>query len=188
MQILKKTKEKKVLASSLTLILITFSIVAPVVLTLSLVAGEAIKVAQNFSTADLKANFLDKKYEEKIDQALLKINLNPEEVKNNLANNIKEFLNKIGRSSLDFGKSTLQFILSFFLMLYLIFFFLKDGKQLLTRIAEILPLGNKIEMDIFNRFSTIVKSIFKGTLIVALVQGSIGGILFFLVGVESAIL
>jgi predicted PurR-regulated permease PerM len=59
---------------------------------------------------------------------------------------------------------------------------------MLYRISEILPMGNSIEKEIFVRFSTIVRSIFKGTMIIAVVQGLIGGMLFFTVGIESALL
>ncbi len=73
-------------------------------------------------------------------------------------------------------------------MIYLLFFFFRDGKKMLIKISDIIPLGNNIEKNIFTRFITIVKSIFKGTIIIALIQGTIGGLLFFAVGIEAAFL
>ena len=145
-------------------------------------------MTKNISVESIEQTISEISQKDFIDNTLNTFGIDPAAAKNSAVEFSKNALKKIGASSLEFGKTTIHIILNFFIMLYLLFFFFKDGKKILKKISDILPLGNKIENDIFIRFSTIVKSIFKGTMIVALVQGLIGGILFFVVGIEAALL
>ncbi len=187
-KILNKLKNHEVWASLISLFLIFVIIIVPVFFTVSIVAKEAIKVSQNVSVDNLKSIILNAGESVKINQYLNEWNIDLKEVEKNINNFIKNTLNKVAEMGINFGKETFQLVLNFFLMLYLIFFFLKDGERILRKISDILPLGNKLEMEIFQRFSSIIKSIFKGSLIVALVQGAISALFFLIVGVESVLL
>ena len=105
----------------------------------------------------------------------------------NLVDSIKNSLESLGSKILSLGKDTLNLIINFFIMLYLIYFGLKDGRVYLLRLSKILPLGDKTERRLFKKFSSIVRSIFKGTLIVSIVQGLLAGILFYIVGIEAVV-
>jgi predicted PurR-regulated permease PerM len=183
-----KTKQRENISSLITLLLIVSTIILPLVFTTYLFTKETLEVTKNISVKSIENSISAISEKESFDNTLISFGLDPAEVKNSVADFTKNTLKKIGSSSIEFGKSTLNIILNFFIMLYLIFFFLKDGKNMLYRISEILPMGNSIEKEIFVRFSTIVRSIFKGTMIIAVVQGLIGGMLFFTVGIESALL
>ena len=187
-KLLKKTKNKEVISSLLSLIIIVLLIITPLIITFSLVAKETIEITKGISLENIEEQILSPENRVKIDSALEYLNINPQEAKSSLINSLKGALSSIGKNTLNFGKSTINIIINFFITLYLLFFFFKDGKKILLKISEAIPLGNKIEKDIFIRFSTIVKSIFKGTLIVAIVQGAIGGLLFLLVGIKAALL
>jgi predicted PurR-regulated permease PerM len=187
-KLLKKTKGKENLSAFLSIVAIISLIIVPISLTTTLVAQEAISITQDISIENLEEKILSEKNQKTIDSTLEYLNINPQEAKESFISFTKNTLSKIGKNTLDFGKSSINLIINFFIMLYLLFFFFKDGKKMLLKISDILPLGEKIEHDIFVRFSTIVKSIFKGTLIVAVVQGSIGGLLFFILGIKAALL
>jgi predicted PurR-regulated permease PerM len=73
-------------------------------------------------------------------------------------------------------------------MLYLLFFFLRDGHAVVERLVRILPLGDARERHLFNRFAEVVRATVKGTFVIAAVQGTIGGIAFALLGVRGALL
>ena len=86
------------------------------------------------------------------------------------------------------GQGTLNFTLSLFLMVYLLYFFLRDGQLIIERLVQVLPLGDARERALFSRFAQVVRATVKGTFIIGAVQGLIGGITFALLGLEGAVL
>jgi len=86
------------------------------------------------------------------------------------------------------GQGTLNFTLSLFLMMYLLYFFLRDGSQIIDRLVQVLPLGDVRERALFARFAQVVRATVKGTFIIGAIQGTIGGITFALLGINGAVL
>ena len=72
-------------------------------------------------------------------------------------------------------------------MLYVLYFFLRDGDQLLLAIARALPLGDARERALFERFTAVTRATLKGTLVVGAVQGTLGAIFFALLGLEGPV-
>ncbi len=90
--------------------------------------------------------------------------------------------------AVDFGIGVVQSLAKALVMLYLLFFFLRDGTKIGAHIMRALPLGDAKEVFLYERFSTVVRATVKGTLVVALAQGTIGAILFGVAGITSPIL
>ena len=87
----------------------------------------------------------------------------------------------------NYTQNALSFTAQFFLMLYVLFFFLRDGRKMLNAAINVVPLGNKWERTLIERFASVARATLKGTLIVAVVQGSIGGLMFAILGIEGAL-
>ena len=85
------------------------------------------------------------------------------------------------------GQNAVRAFGQFFLMLYVLFFFLRDGDQLLLVIARALPLGDARERALFERFTAVTRATLKGTLVVGAVQGTLGAIFFALLGLEGPV-
>lgn len=73
-------------------------------------------------------------------------------------------------------------------MLYLLFFLLKDGPYLVRLILESLPLSNHVKQHLFAKFAAVSRATVKGTVAVALAQGALGGLAFWIVGIDGSIL
>ena len=86
------------------------------------------------------------------------------------------------------GQNTLEFLVSFFVMLYLLFFLLRDGKALAASAARAMPLKHEHTTRLLRQFATVVRATVKGNVVVALVQGSLGGLAFWTVGIAGALL
>ena len=86
------------------------------------------------------------------------------------------------------GTGTLNFTLSLFLMIYLLYFFLRDGTAIIDRLVQVLPLGDERERALFARFAQVVRATVKGTFVIGAVQGLIGGVTFAFLGINGAIL
>jgi predicted PurR-regulated permease PerM len=90
--------------------------------------------------------------------------------------------------ALEIGQNTLRVTVFFFLMLYLLFFFLRDGKLLLEGLIRALPFGVERERHLFDRFAEVSRATIKGTLVVGIVQGTLGGIGFAVLGIGAPVL
>jgi predicted PurR-regulated permease PerM len=108
-------------------------------------------------------------------------------VQERLTAGLTRVLQYVGAHAVNVGQVTLDFILSFFLMLYLLFFLLLDGPALMARIRRAVPLDEGLQRQLGDNFRNVVRAIIKGTLVVALVQGALGGIIFAVLGVGAAV-
>src|SRR5262249_43004043 len=82
-------------------------------------------------------------------------------------------------NAFNVGQNTLDFVLSFFIMLYLLFFLLRDGSRLARRIRYAIPLRNELLHTLSRRFTDVIRATVKGNLVVAAVQGFFGGLIFW---------
>lgn len=108
--------------------------------------------------------------------------------------NIEEVFKETARSIASFSfnliqaysRSAVVLAFSVFVTLYSMFYFLKDGQHILKRVMEMLPLSNKNTAKLYKKFTGTSKATLKGTFLIGIIQGSIGGILFFIAGIPSA--
>ena len=90
--------------------------------------------------------------------------------------------------AINIGQLTLEFVASLLVMLYLLFFFLRDGDELNVRIRDALPLRASHTAEILDAFTLAVRGTIKGIMLVALIQGALGGLIFWLLGLTAPLL
>jgi predicted PurR-regulated permease PerM len=83
-------------------------------------------------------------------------------------------------------QNTLGLLIQFAIMLYTLFYFLRDGGKFLRMATRICPLGMGREQFLWERFIVTARSSLKVMLIIGGLQGLLGGIVFFIAGVEGA--
>ncbi|MBT3538845.1 AI-2E family transporter [Candidatus Parcubacteria bacterium] len=83
-------------------------------------------------------------------------------------------------------QNSLRFILMMFVMLYTLYYFFKDGANMLKKLMHISPLGDKYESMLYERFTSTTRATLKSTLIVGGIQGLLSGLLFWITGIEGA--
>jgi predicted PurR-regulated permease PerM len=93
----------------------------------------------------------------------------------------------VGTQALSIGQDTLRLTVLFFIMLYLLFFFLRDGEQIVATLIRVLPLGERRERLLLSKFATVTRATIKGSLVVGVVQGTLGGLLFAALGINAAV-
>ena len=91
----------------------------------------------------------------------------------------------LAAQALSIGKGTANFIVSLLLVLYLLFFFLRDGGALTRRIRDAVPLRAEQQRALFTKFAVVTRAMFKGNLLVAAVQGALGGLIFWFLGIHA---
>jgi len=85
------------------------------------------------------------------------------------------------------GRGTVQLILTMLVMLYCMFFFLIDGGKLLQKILYYVPLEDRDERQILEKFTSVTRATIKGTLVIGVLQGGLAGLAFYVVGIPSAV-
>ncbi|WP_241754340.1 AI-2E family transporter [Cupriavidus basilensis] len=94
----------------------------------------------------------------------------------------------IAAQALSIGQNTFQFVVSFGVMLYLLFFLLRDGPQLSKIIMRAIPLSEPHKQHLLRKFTTVARATVKGNIAVAAVQGALGGLAFWFLGIQGSLL
>ncbi len=94
----------------------------------------------------------------------------------------------IATRAINIGQNTFDFLVSFFVMLYLLYFLVRDGAALSATVREALPMARPHTHDLLNKFTTVIRATIKGNVAVAAVQGLIGGLGFWFLGLQGALL
>ena len=89
---------------------------------------------------------------------------------------------------LGIGQVTLDFVVAFFVMLYILFFLFRDGDRLTQAISRSIPLNPHHTRRLLTQFATVVRATVKGNIVVAMVQGTLGAIAFAVLGLPGAVL
>ncbi len=110
------------------------------------------------------------------------------EIQDKLSNLALQVSKLAATKAVDFGQNTLGFIVSFGIMLYLLYFMLRDGKSLAALILDAIPLEPAYKRELGSKFTTVIRATVKGNLAVAAVQGALGGLIFWILGVEAPVL
>ena len=94
----------------------------------------------------------------------------------------------VASQALTIGQNTFDFVVSFFVMLYLLFFLVRDGAALSKRMRDAVPLAKPHTHYLLNKFTTVIRATIKGNVAVAVAQGTLGGLTFWFLGVQGALL
>jgi predicted PurR-regulated permease PerM len=95
---------------------------------------------------------------------------------------------QIASQALNIGQSTFEFIVNVAIMLYLLFFLFRDGNAMALRIKDAIPLRAGLRDALLEKFTVVIRATVKGSLLVALAQGALGGLIFWVLGINAALL
>jgi predicted PurR-regulated permease PerM len=78
-------------------------------------------------------------------------------------------------------------LVGFFFMLFLLFFFLRDGASMFSRLKRLIPVPEEHREQLFNHLASVTRGVFYGTGLTAVVQGVMVGIGFAIAGLPSPV-
>ncbi|MBI2144370.1 AI-2E family transporter [Candidatus Woesearchaeota archaeon] len=84
--------------------------------------------------------------------------------------------------------SVTSILLHLFIVFFIMYYMFKDGKELVDKVKNVLPLPKHRQDAFTSQFNKVVSAVVYGTVVVALVQGILGGVGFFLFGVPSPVI
>jgi len=94
----------------------------------------------------------------------------------------------IAARALGIGLGAFDFAISLGVMLYLLFFLLRDGDDLLKRVKIAVPLNTEQMTLLLTRISLVVRATVKGGIAVAVIQGILGGLAFWFLDISASLL
>lgn len=84
-------------------------------------------------------------------------------------------------------RATAVFIFQFLVLLYTMYFFLTGGPGLLGGVLAYLPLTDADKQRMVGKFVSVTRATLKGTILIGVAQGLLGGLAFWVVGIDGAI-
>jgi len=79
-------------------------------------------------------------------------------------------------------------ISTLFITFFTMFYFFRDGSLLLAKLKYLSPLADDYEDELIRRFLSVSRATIKGTLLVSLIKGILGGLTFWAFGIQGAVL
>jgi predicted PurR-regulated permease PerM len=94
----------------------------------------------------------------------------------------------IATRAFSIGQNTFEFVANLFITVYIAFFLIRDGDGLARAVRRAIPLTPEHTEELVDKFTTVIRATVKGNLLVAAVQGALGGLAFWALGVSAALL
>lgn len=190
---LRTCRGRRNLAATLALFFIFVAVLLPALWIGSLVIGEAIALVNK-----VRANPIDVDGVFQSAFAMLPEPLQRMATENGwtdmtiMQDRVEGFLGEsagiIASQAVSIGSGALGFFLSFGIGLYVLYFLLRDGKRIGETILHSAPVEREIADRLADRFLGIVRAVIKGSGVVGIVQGTVGGIVLWMAGVPSPLL
>ncbi|MBN1409029.1 MAG: AI-2E family transporter [Calditrichaceae bacterium] len=182
-------KGRNNLSSAMTLLFICFVVLLPFLGILGLVAGQAVKISKTVKP------WIEERIEEPgvFSESLQSLPFYDtiQTYRDVIMEKGGEVISKLSTilfesvSTATF--STFNFFFLFFIFLYVMFFFLKDGRLILEKILYYLPLTDRDETRLLERFTSVTRATVKGTLVIGIIQGGLAGLAFWIFGIDNAL-
>jgi predicted PurR-regulated permease PerM len=176
-------------ASAVTLVLMIFVVLIPLFFLISTVVGQAVNVGQtvtpwirmNLEQPDLLTEYLEGlPFYDYLEPYRAEVLERAGKIVGSVSNWIVG-----GLSQATLG--TANFIFMTFIFLYTMYFFQMDGDKLVRKILYYLPLNGDDESLMLDKFTSVTRAMIKGTFLIGILQGSLAGIAFAVVGFENAV-
>ncbi|MCK0129524.1 AI-2E family transporter [Erythrobacter sp. F6033] len=191
--VLIKVRGRRNPAAIITLSVIFLAVVLPALWIGTMVVGQALSAIASFQNDPIDlaawANHLYSTLPIPVQDMIDESGWNDmSEAQRRLQDLLGESSGMLASSAVSIGSGALSFFLSFGLGLYVTYFLLRDGSRIGETILHSAPVEREIADRLAERFLGIVRATIKGSGVVGLVQGTLGGITMAIAGVPSALL
>lgn len=177
--------------AALTLLLCVVVVVIPVLLILMSFVSEGANLYARIESGEINPTDYLNRFREALPaaQRLLDfLGMDPATLSERATSGALAASSFAARNVFSLGQSTFNFLLSLGVMLYMTFFLLRDGTKLINLIIRALPLGDAREKLLFAKIAEVTRATVKGNLVVAIVQGALGGFIFWVLDIPAPIL
>ncbi len=192
-RLLTRLHHRRTLAALLTLLIVLVIVILPFALITTALAQEAAGVYQRMQSGELNpARYFHGLFDalpRSITSLLDRFGLvDFDTLQRRLSATLVKGSQFITTQALSIGQDSFEFVVSLFISLYLAFFLIRDGDALARSVRHAIPLAPAHKRELFGKFATVIRATVKGNLLVAAIQGLLGGLAFWFLGVGGALL
>ena len=188
-RVLRVLKGRKSAAAAVTLLLGIVLVVGPVMGLMTVVAREATEVSASVGPWINQQLQQRSEWEQRLESIPWIAKLAPYQDK--ILTKASELGGKVASfavAGLATGtRGTAKFFLLLFVMLYAIFFFLQEGRQILDRALRHVPLSAEDKGRMLSTFTNVTRASLKGTTVIGVLQGALGGAAFAVAGITGPV-
>ena len=179
-------------ASFLTCIIIFFILFIPTIYFVGILSNEAYDLyllGKNAVIGDQIKTLMDNN--RILDRANIvlsrfNIEITLEELKDPISELIKIVSKFLYDQARSIASNVFSFFIDFFFMLIVCYYLFIDGERLVTFITKLSPLPNEQDEQLIQKFKDMSRAILIGNGLSGMIQGTLGGVVFFLFGIQAA--
>ncbi len=168
-----------ILSTSLVILLFTSIIIAPFALAIGAVVEDATRIVDDLGDVEA-VDFTE------LEELIFEWTNQEVDIETEIAEGLERF------TTIAFGGFTqvLDFLtglaLGMMILVFALFYLIKDGEKLHAWLISITPMPVDQQDELYSKAGLMTKSILKGHVLVAIIEGLIGGIALYIVGVPNA--
>lgn len=191
--LLPRVGQRRNVAALLTLLAVLLIAVLPFVfLTLSLI-GESAALYERLQAQPLTPGAWFRSVFESLPQwaadVLVRFDLADfEALQRRLSTLLSQGSQLIASQALRVGQNTFDLVVRLFIMLYVAFFLIRDGDTVASTLRDAVPLTPQHQRELIDKFTTVIRATVKGNVLVASLQGALGGLAFWFLDVSGVLL
>lgn len=189
----KRLGGRRTLAASLTLLGIVVVVVVPALLLGMFIAREIVAIYGRIENGNLDVNHIFAQVQAALPgwatSLLERYGLSDlDALRQRATGAIAGSFQTLTTQAFNISQSAFGFVLALGVMLYLAFFLLRDGERIGAKIEQSIPLHATLRRQLLDKIVTVIRATIKGSFVVAILQGLIGGLTFWALGVGGALL
>jgi predicted PurR-regulated permease PerM len=192
-RLLRIMTERRTVAALATVMIVLLIVILPLVLIGALLLQEALGVYEKFQSGELNFGRYFQQVlgalPQWVNDLLARFGLTSlGSMQDKLSTGLLQGSQFVAAKAFDIGQNTFDLVVNLGIVLYLLFFFLRDGDGLARRIRTAVPLHPDQQRELFNMFTTVIRATVKSNVAMAIVQGALGGLIFWILGVHASVL
>jgi predicted PurR-regulated permease PerM len=172
----KRIKNRK-LGSMIAIVLILLIIIIPSFIIISALAKQTMGFINSF----------DQTYFEKVNGYVVNV-LGP---RADLRENFNQFMTEIKniavKSAVSIASSVADIVLGLFIMFFMMYYGFVEGAGWLSSLKKFIPFTKERKEKLVRRIKDVTQGVLYGQILVALLQGALGGLGFFIIGIKNPV-
>lgn len=177
-------------AAAVSTLLVLVTILVPLLIAGTVMVHDAVRLGRT-----LQANhgtLIDPRTSPALDRAIAwvggHLGVSPDDRRAYVADKARQLGGIILGKSLGVLGNVLGVVVQAFMVVFTMFYLFRDGPRLRVALGDLLPLERHQARDVFQRAKDVILASVYGSLVIAAVQGTLGGLAFWVLGLPSPLL
>jgi predicted PurR-regulated permease PerM len=187
-----RLKGRRTVAALINLVLCIVIAIIPITIILASLVSEGTALVQRLQGGEMTVPGLEEAFERLPDGARTWLDrfgmTDVDTIRDRLRTAAVTVTQYLAERAVNVGQNTLRFVAGVGIMLYVLFFLFRDGPRIGRNIRDSMPLSQAYSRRLLDVFVSVVRATVKGNIVIAMIQGVIGGLAFWALGIQGALL